>query len=62
MRGLRFFLKKKDCSLKTGEKNCSVKLHKRKFVHETGRKMGLSGRGGDMLVPLPEKKKKVCFW
>ena len=33
-----------------------------KFVHKTGRKMGLYG-AENLLVPLPErKKKKVCFW
>ena len=33
----------------------------KKVVHKIDRKMGLYG-GENLLVPLPERKKKVCFW
>ena len=33
----------------------------KKFVHKTGKKMGLYGEK-HLLVPLPERKEKVCFW
>ena len=55
-----FFLKKKDCSAKSDEKNTLFsKLYKiKKFVHKTGGKMGLYGGKKNLLVPLPERKKK----
>ena len=58
----RGFLKKKNCAAKSDENNLFSKLIKnKKFVHKTGGKMGLYGKK-NLLVPLAEKGKKVCFW
>ena len=45
-----FFFLEKNCLVKTGEN----------IVHKTGRKMGFIGK--KLIVPLHERRKKVCFW
>ena len=56
-----FLEKKRDCSAKSDEKIiCSANCKNQKFVHKTGRKMGLY-RGKNLLVPSPERIKKGLF-